>query len=191
MIGNELLEILKEYSDSHVLDVPRLGRLADQLNLLESQNINVGVNQDHHALSRANPHLVDISQVVNGPVVSEKAIIIQLVAPGSNVSTGEKVRFKMPPALDGYILSDIELITPSAGTTNSTIVSVEKYDGGWVELCSTLPEIDSGATQDDNNHVINTAYYTVSADEAWRITIDSTSTTPPQGLSINLEFSLP
>jgi len=125
-----------------------------------------------------------------GSNLGTKGIIVQLVEPSTDCSTGVKFVFKVPDAWNGMNVVNFEGVAMTAGTTGSMIVSVERYRGSWVEICSGLITFDSGSTT-ISSVTINTSNDDIQTADLIRMTIDSVHTTPAQGCSITMEVRLP
>lgn len=124
--------------------------------------------------------------------VAKKGIYAQLVGTGIDCATGLILDIRLTPQFYGYKLTNIFARATTAGTTGSMTVSIEQWISGWVEMCSTLPTIASGANNDNGSYVIDTDYDTIPATVGFlRVSIDAIHTTPAKGLSLSLEFELP
>jgi len=112
------------------------------------------------------------------------------VAGATALSTGDgKAYITIPEALNGMNLVRATATVVTAGTTNaSTVMIHNKTDAA--DMLSGAISIASGGTVATAG-TINTSTDDVATNDVLRIDIDSISTTPPQGLTVVLEFRLP
>lgn len=117
---------------------------------------------------------------------------IQVVSGATALSTGDgKFYFTIPPELDGMVLSRVHARVVTAGTTNTTDIQLHNVTDA-VDILSTKLTIDSGETGSDTAAaaaVINTSNDDLATNDLIRIDIDAVSTTPPNGLILNLGFN--
>lgn len=125
-----------------------------------------------------------------GSYAGTKSVSIEVVAGSTALSTGDgKAYITIPEALNGMNLVRATATVVTAGTTNATTIMVHnKTDAA--DMLSGAISIASGGTVATAG-TVNGATDDVATNDILRIDIDSISTTPPQGLTVVLEFRLP
>jgi hypothetical protein len=124
--------------------------------------------------------------------LSSKALIINLVADGTDVDTtsGVMTNMPIPLLLNGTSLIRATAHVSTAGTTNATTIQVRnmtKHPSN--DALSTAISIASGSTTATAG-VIDTVYDKVSTDDRIKIYVTANSTTKPKGLYVVLEYNL-
>ena len=123
-----------------------------------------------------------------------QVISFQVVAPGTNTATGDgKYFFRIPKELNGFNLTRVAAVVYTAGTTGTTDIQIRNKTQS-ADMLTTKITIDSGETDTSTAAaaaVIDTANDDVATGDAIAVDVDAVSTTPAQGLYIELQFSIP
>lgn len=129
-----------------------------------------------------------------GSDYGKRIVGIQVVASGSATSTGDgKAFFRIPSALNGYNLVGVAASVYTAGTTNTTDVQIRNKTDSQ-DMLSTKITIDSAETDTSTAAtaaVINTSFDDVATGDVIAIDVDAVSSTPANGLYVELIFQLP
>ncbi len=137
---------------------------------------------------------LEINPKGTGVIKAKTTVELEVVASGSNTSTGDAKRFfRVPKELDGFNLVDVAAVVYTAGTTNTTDIQIRNKTQ-TADMLSTKLTIDSGET--DSATAATAAVIDTSNDDvAWKdviaIDIDAVSSTPAQGLVVALTFAKP
>lgn len=123
-----------------------------------------------------------------------RIITLQIIPVGTNVTTGDaKGGFRVPAAMDGFVLSAAIIAVFSAGTTGTTDIQIRNVSKSQ-DMLSTKATIDSGEFSSYTGAtplVIDTAKDDVSTNDMVAVDVDAVSSTPPTGLYATLTFVKP
>lgn len=127
--------------------------------------------------------------------VTNRSIVIAVVAPGTDLTIGDKkFIFPVPISLDGAVIESVRLKVETAGITNVSEFDIDRRRGGSaVSIFTTLPTIDSNKTSTDDSatpYVIDTSNDDLQSDDDLIININSLSTTVPKGLTVEINIAL-
>lgn len=136
----------------------------------------------------------DIKMKGTGAMRKPTVVGIQVVASGTNTSTGDgKFFFRIPAELNGMNLTGVAATVYTAGTTGTTDIQIRNKTDS-VDILSTKLTIDSGETDSSTAAtpaVIDTTKDDVVTGDVLAIDVDAVSTTPAKGLYVELRFELP
>jgi hypothetical protein len=124
--------------------------------------------------------------------------IVQLMcfAPTEDVATGDTAGngyFVVPEELNGFNLVGIAARVITAGTTNSTTITIANVTD-TTEMVSTAMAIETGEYSTWTSAqpgTIDTAHDDVATGDLLKANVDSVSTTVPKGLIVIMKFQLP
>lgn len=137
---------------------------------------------------------LDLKMKGTGKFRKPSVIEIPVVASGTNTATGDaKAFFRIPAELNGMNLTGVAASVYTAGTTGTTDIQIRNKTD-TADMLSTKITIDSGETDSSTAAtaaVINTSTDDVVTGDIIAIDVDATSTTPAQGLVVELRFELP
>lgn len=123
-----------------------------------------------------------------------RPIGIQVVNATDNTATGDaKAFFRIPEEYNGMNLIAVAATVYTAGTTNTTDIQIRNKTQ-TADMLSTKITIDSTETDSSTAAtaaVIDTANDDVATGDVIAIDVDAISTTPAQGLFVQLRFALP
>ncbi len=124
-----------------------------------------------------------------GSYAGTKSLSIVAVEQATDVTTGAKMQFVLPPALDGMNLIYANGWVNTAGTTNATTVHIYSLTKA-VNLLSSPISVASGETIGTPG-TIDLSHDDVAGGDVLRVDVVSESTTPAKGLMVVLEFRKP
>lgn len=137
---------------------------------------------------------LDLKMKGTGKFRKPSVIEIPVVASGTNTATGDaKAFFRIPAELNGMNLTGVAAAVYTAGTTGTTDIQIRNKTD-TADMLTTKITIDSGETDSSTAAtpaVINTSTDDVATGDVIAIDVDATSTTPAQGLVVELRFELP
>lgn len=137
---------------------------------------------------------LDFKPKGSGTMRKPTAVGVQVVASGTATATGDgKAFFRVPLELNGMDLIDVAASVYTAGTTNTTDIQIRNKTDS-VDMLSTKITIDSTETDTSTAAtpaVIDTTKDDVVTGDILAIDVDAVSTTPAQGLYVELRFKLP
>lgn len=137
---------------------------------------------------------LDLKMKGTGKFRKPSVIEIPVVASGTNTATGDaKAFFRIPAELNGMNLTGVAASVYTAGTTNTTDIQIRNKTQ-TADMLTTKLTIDSGETDSSTAAtaaVIDTGNDDVATGDIIAIDVDAVSTTPAQGLVVELRFELP
>lgn len=129
-----------------------------------------------------------------GSDYGKRVVGIQVVDSGTDTATGDaKAFFRVPSVMNGWNLVAVAASVYTAGTTNTTDIQIRNKTQ-TADMLSTKMTIDSGETDTSTAAtpaVIDTAEDDVVTGDIIAVDVDAVSTTPAQGLFVELIFQLP
>lgn len=137
---------------------------------------------------------LDLKMKGSGRMRKPTVVGIQVVDSGTNTATGDgKAFFRVPAELNGMNLTGVAASVYTAGTTGTTDIQIRNKTQA-ADMLTTKLTIDSGETDSSTAAtaaVIDTANDDVATGDVLAIDVDAVSTTPANGLYIELRFELP
>lgn len=125
-----------------------------------------------------------------GSSIGTKTISVIVFDATTNVATGDgRAYFTIPENMNGMNLIRAQATVVTAGTTNATTVMIHNLTDAQDMLSVAISIASAGVT--GTVGTINASFDDVATNDRIRIDVDSVSTTPPQGLTVVLEFRLP
>lgn len=131
-----------------------------------------------------------------GSDYGKRVVGILVVDAATNTATGDgKAFFRVPSVMNGWNLVAVAAHVYTAGTTNTTDIQIRRTrSGSSVDMLSTKITIDT--TEVDSSTaataaVINATNDDVATGDKISVDVDAVSTTPAQGLFVELIFQLP
>ncbi len=145
--------------------------------------------------STTSGYFINMRGSVNGGAAGTVRVVgIQVVDAATNTATGDaKAFFRIPSTMNNWVITGVAATVYTAGTTGTTDIQIRNKTTGN-DVLSTKMTIDS--TETDTNTaatpaVINTANDDVTTGQVIAIDVDAISTTPAQGLFIEIQFTSP
>ena len=137
---------------------------------------------------------LDFKMKSTGKFRKPTVVGIMVVVPGTATATGDgKAYFRVPAELNGMNLTGVAATVYTAGTTNTTDIQIRNKTD-TADMLSTKLTIDSGETDTSTAAtaaVINTSTDDVVTGDVIAIDVDAVSSTPAQGLYVEMRFELP
>lgn len=125
-----------------------------------------------------------------GSNANTKVLEVVVFDSATNIATGDgKAYLTVPSTFAGMDLVRAQATVVTAGTTNATTVMVHNLTDAVDMLSGAISIASAGVA--GTVGTINTATDDVTTNDRLRIDVDTVSTTPPQGLTVILEFRLP
>lgn len=125
-----------------------------------------------------------------GSNANTKVLEVVVFDSATNVATGDgKAYLTVPSTFNGMDLVRAQATVVTAGTTNATTVMVHNLTQAADMLSGAISIASAGVA--GTVGTIDTGNDDVATNDRLRIDVDSVSTTPPQGLTVILEFRLP
>lgn len=136
----------------------------------------------------------DIKMKGSGKMRKPTVVGIQVFDSATNTSTGDgKAFFRIPAEINGMDLTGVAATVYTAGTTNTTDIQIRNKTD-TTDMLSTKLTIDSAETDSSTAAtpaVIDATKDDVVTGDVLAIDVDAVSTTPAQGLYVELRFELP
>jgi len=131
-----------------------------------------------------------------GSDYGKRVVGVQVVDAATNTATGDgKAYFRIPSVMNGWNLVAVAAHVYTAGTTNTTDIQIRRTrSGSSVDMLSTKITIDSAEVDTltaATAAVINASNDDVNTGDKISVDVDAVSTTPAQGLFVELIFQLP
>lgn len=129
-----------------------------------------------------------------GSDYGKRVVGIQVFDYATDTATGDgKAFFRVPSVMNGWNLVAVAANVATAGTTGTTDIQIHNVTDAQ-DMLSTVITIDSAETDSSTAAtpaVINATYDDVATGDKLRIDLDAVSTTPAQGLYVEMVFQLP
>lgn len=137
---------------------------------------------------------LDIKMKGTGKFRKPSIIGLQVVDAATNTATGDgKAFFRVPAELNGMNLTGVAASVYTAGTTGTTDIQLRNKTDSQ-DMLSVKLTIDSAETDTSTAATaatINTSYDDVATGDIIAVDVDAISTTPAQGLYVEMRFELP
>lgn len=131
---------------------------------------------------------------LSGSDYGKRVVGVEAFVSSLSTETGDgKAFFRIPSSMNGWNLVGVAASVYTAGTTNTTDIQIRNKTDS-VDMLSTKLTIDSGETDTSTAAtpaVIDTTKDDVATGDILAIDVDAVSTTPAQGLFVEMTFQLP